>query len=140
MRPISDWSKESLCRGHADSEFFTSVGVNPTGARKLCPTCPVQVECLNYAIIYDECGVWGGTTESERKALKFLKPKLIAEAKALNLYETRVSIDEPLHMSLVDIILARHQSLKLGRSGWRTTPVGGFSIDFGPILPAFTLD
>lgn len=42
----------------------------PQEAATLCHQCPVRTECLAYAMKYDECGVWGGTTEYQRKLLK----------------------------------------------------------------------
>lgn len=40
-------------------------------ARRLCQSCPVQVECLDYALTVDERdGMWGGCTESERWVLR----------------------------------------------------------------------
>lgn len=40
-------------------------------AKKLCFTCPVQAECLEYAVTrnIDE-GVWGGMTPEERRAYR----------------------------------------------------------------------
>ena len=40
-------------------------------AKKVCSICPVQSECLNYALdngIKD--GIWGGLTKTERKRLR----------------------------------------------------------------------
>lgn len=97
MRRIEDWELEADCRGTKTPEdFFPSQGVNPTNARKICPSCPVQSECLNYGIIYDEPGIWGGMTKKERKRLNYLRPKLIQEAKTLGIYENRLSIDRQI--------------------------------------------
>jgi WhiB family transcriptional regulator, redox-sensing transcriptional regulator len=95
MRDINEWCKESICKGESDKTFFTGVGQNPTRAReKLCNSCPVAQDCLDYAIIYEERGVWGGTTEKERKRLRYLRPSLIAEAKRLGIFESRPSVDQ----------------------------------------------
>lgn len=94
MREISDWSKESACRNEPDTTFFTGIGENPTKARLLCPTCPVSDDCLNYAILYGERGVWGGMTEKERATLSYVKPILEAEAKRLGYLENRPSVDD----------------------------------------------
>jgi WhiB family transcriptional regulator, redox-sensing transcriptional regulator len=131
MRPVSEWTKEALCRDQPDTLFFTGVGQNPTAARRLCAMCPVQEDCLYYALIYDELGVWGGFSEDERKGLKHLKSKLIKEAKDLGLFEIRVPLDEPLHLSLEDQILARHKELGMSGPSSVYPPVG--SLDFGPI-------
>ena len=40
-------------------------------AIKLCGTCPVQRECLTYALAADEqFGTWGGLTAAERQKLR----------------------------------------------------------------------
>lgn len=39
-------------------------------AKKFCKTCPYVAECLEWALKNNEMGVWGGTTERERRMLK----------------------------------------------------------------------
>lgn len=39
-------------------------------AKQVCENCPVQVECLMYAMEADMQGVWGGTTTKERERIK----------------------------------------------------------------------
>lgn len=36
---------------------------------KFCNTCPVKVECLQYALDHHEVGTWGGTTTYQRTQL-----------------------------------------------------------------------
>jgi WhiB family redox-sensing transcriptional regulator len=39
-------------------------------AKAICATCPVRIECLDYAIeIREPHGIWGGLNELERKAV-----------------------------------------------------------------------
>lgn len=38
-------------------------------AKAICRQCPIQVACLTHALKNTEFGVWGGTTELERKEL-----------------------------------------------------------------------
>lgn len=39
-------------------------------AKNICTTCPVNRECLDHALRYEEMqGVWGGKTEAERKLM-----------------------------------------------------------------------
>ena len=48
--------------------FFPSHGQTAAAARRVCATCTVRPECLNYARAdTDTAGVWGGTTERERR-------------------------------------------------------------------------
>lgn len=40
-------------------------------AKQLCSQCPVQTECLTYALEAREVfGIWGGMTPKERQALR----------------------------------------------------------------------
>lgn len=43
---------------------------NKSGAKSICKECPYVIECLTYAIKHDEMGIWGGTTEGERKRIR----------------------------------------------------------------------
>jgi WhiB family redox-sensing transcriptional regulator len=40
-------------------------------AKEICSGCPVRTECLDFAITSNqEFGVWGGTSEDERRVLR----------------------------------------------------------------------
>lgn len=40
-------------------------------AKEICQTCPVQDECLQYALEHRiEHGVWGGTSARERRRMR----------------------------------------------------------------------
>ena len=39
-------------------------------ARVVCGRCAVREMCLAYALEHKEAGIWGGTTEEERKAMR----------------------------------------------------------------------
>jgi WhiB family redox-sensing transcriptional regulator len=36
-------------------------------AKAICSQCPVKIKCLDYAVSAGMQGVWGGTTDAERK-------------------------------------------------------------------------
>jgi WhiB family redox-sensing transcriptional regulator len=36
----------------------------------VCAGCPVRERCLDYAIEHVEIGVWGGTSERERRGMR----------------------------------------------------------------------
>lgn len=38
-------------------------------AKAICAECPYKVRCLEYAIKNHELGIWGGTTERERRSI-----------------------------------------------------------------------
>ncbi len=50
-----------------------------TGAKEICNSCPYKTRCLDYALsqVGAVDGIWGGTTEGERKRLR----RQIAHAK-----------------------------------------------------------
>lgn len=43
-------------------------------AKAICAKCPVQPDCLGYALEYaEQFGIWGGKTERERRAIRRLR-------------------------------------------------------------------
>lgn len=65
------WMREALCAADdIDPEvFFPHQGGEVEGARAICDTCPVSVECLAHGL--DEpWGIWGGTVESQRRYIR----------------------------------------------------------------------
>lgn len=42
-------------------------------AKTVCASCPLRIECLTFALGNNEPGIWGGTTENERKLMKRTK-------------------------------------------------------------------
>jgi WhiB family redox-sensing transcriptional regulator len=69
------------CREAAPGEFFPSDGVGVDQARRVCTQCPVQTECLEYALAYRiDHGVWGGCSERERR--RILRQRRITAARS----------------------------------------------------------
>jgi WhiB family redox-sensing transcriptional regulator len=70
------WMDRAACRDEEPELFFTGGDHDMTDqwrtieARSVCRLCPVQVECLRYAIAIKADGVWAGTTPQQRKALE----------------------------------------------------------------------
>jgi WhiB family redox-sensing transcriptional regulator len=72
----SDWRREAKCLG-TDPALFFPVGVTglplaqAEAAKQVCQACSVRQPCLEYALSTNQdTGVWGGTTEEERRALR----------------------------------------------------------------------
>lgn len=63
-----DWQIYAACKGQPSSYFFVDEeGAHPKDAYKtFCRECPVQSSCLEFGVLYDLEGVWGGLTEKER--------------------------------------------------------------------------
>ena len=72
------WREQAACRGSDPELFFPATDSDwgapaPTTshtARALCQRCPVRADCLEAALDSDTYGVWGGTTRSQRRALR----------------------------------------------------------------------
>jgi WhiB family redox-sensing transcriptional regulator len=65
-----NWIEQANCKGMDRSVFFPSTVRGIKDAKKVCSTCPVSAECLQYATDNAlEYGVWGGLGESDRLKL-----------------------------------------------------------------------
>ena len=62
------WMEQGECTKY-NPEIFT--GDKPVKSEwyPICRACPVRDTCFNYAVINNESGIWGGTTERQRKNL-----------------------------------------------------------------------
>ena len=83
---VDDWRDQALCRD-TDPDLFFPVGTTGpaleqiAAAREVCQQCEAQAPCLEFALATNqESGVWGGTSEEERRALR--KRWLAAQRKA----------------------------------------------------------
>lgn len=43
---------------------------NLSKAKEVCASCPLALQCLEFALKNVEIGIWGGTTESQRESLR----------------------------------------------------------------------
>ena len=66
------WTEQALCAqtGPDDATWYPPKGGQPAAGKELCAICPVRIECLEYALDHNEWGVWGGTSEMERRAMR----------------------------------------------------------------------
>jgi WhiB family redox-sensing transcriptional regulator len=65
------WQTESLCAQTDPEAFFPEKGGSTRDAKKICGSCEVRAECLEYALQNDErFGIWGGLSERERRKLR----------------------------------------------------------------------
>lgn len=76
---VAPWMKDAACTGHPVSWWFpdneTQWMHQAREALAICHRCPVQAECLQFAIDNDDRhGIFGGTLPHERYALKHNKP------------------------------------------------------------------
>jgi len=63
---------EAACRT-TDPELFFPIGGESREALAVCRRCPVQPDCLIFALRTNQKnGIWGGKTERERVSLRRL--------------------------------------------------------------------
>lgn len=74
--PLSNWQLSGLCRGNHAHLFFPPSTFERKDerqrreirAKSICQVCPVQGDCVDYAMeIREPYGIWGGLTESDRR-------------------------------------------------------------------------
>lgn len=73
---VEDWRDRSACRD-TDPDLFFPVGTTGLAldqieaAKSVCRQCEAQTACLEFALATNqESGVWGGTSEEERRKLR----------------------------------------------------------------------
>ena len=71
-----DWRNRAACIDE-DPELFFPVGTTgpaveqADAAKRVCARCDVREPCLEFALATNqESGVWGGTSEDERRKLR----------------------------------------------------------------------
>jgi WhiB family transcriptional regulator, redox-sensing transcriptional regulator len=68
---VLGWQERALCAQTDPEAFFPEKGGSTREAKRVCGSCEVRVECLEYALMHDErFGIWGGLSERERRKLK----------------------------------------------------------------------
>jgi len=71
--PIGDekpWAAFAACASEEGMTFYPQNKREEASALATCGICPVQQECLDHALATNErFGVWGGTTEKQRRKL-----------------------------------------------------------------------
>ena len=65
------WQERALCAQTDPEAFFPEKGGSTREAKRVCLSCDVRAECLDYALGKDErFGIWGGLSERERRRLR----------------------------------------------------------------------
>lgn len=75
-----DWMREAACADKPVEWWFPlpkkvpreyeEQTYSPEKARSICRGCPVQQDCLEYALNRNDSGVWGGYTQRERREIR----------------------------------------------------------------------
>jgi WhiB family redox-sensing transcriptional regulator len=71
-----EWRAGASCIEHDPEVFFPAGTMGASAAviaeaKSICTGCPVQAQCLAYAVTTAQrFGVWGGTDEEERRLIR----------------------------------------------------------------------
>ena len=71
-----EWRHSANCRDTSPDLFFPVGTTGPAleqiaTAKAVCGTCPSQQPCLEFALLTNQdTGIWGGTSEEERRKLR----------------------------------------------------------------------
>lgn len=73
---MKDWREAARCK-EMDPDLFFPVGTTGPAllqieaAKAVCRSCTVRQQCLEFALASNqEYGIWGGTTEEERRYMR----------------------------------------------------------------------
>ena len=82
-----EWVHRAKCRD-VDPELFFPVGTTGPAAAQIeaakavCVSCSVRDECLEWALVTgQDAGVWGGTSEEERRSIRRARRREVAAAR-----------------------------------------------------------
>lgn len=65
------WQDDALCAETDPEAFFPEKGGSTREAKRVCRSCTVRAECLEYALEHGErFGIFGGLSERERRRLE----------------------------------------------------------------------
>ena len=67
------WQDKALCAEVDPEIFFPEKGGSTLAPKAVCGCCEVRAECLEYALEHEDAGrfgIWGGTSERERRLLR----------------------------------------------------------------------
>lgn len=140
--PPGPWTANARCRTLPKSVFFPERGDAYDHAVEVCRRCPVRLDCLDYAVPYQQLtGVWGGTTGAERRRLRARRPpETTPPAKPVRrvtqpgaLYATLEQLTEhPGRWALVAGYPSPHSAAataSLYRNGYRPVPAGRWQFE-----------
>ena len=81
MHDETKWQTMAACHGEMGSVFYPPMRperkavrlAREQRAKAVCASCTVRQECLDHALATNErFGVWGGTTEKQRRKLSHI--------------------------------------------------------------------
>lgn len=73
-----DWMRRAACADMPTELFFPEIGKHPSKqAIRACASCPVRVDCLEYALGFDLLpGIFAGLTQKQRDKIRDARARL----------------------------------------------------------------
>jgi WhiB family redox-sensing transcriptional regulator len=100
-----EWAEQAKCKDLDTEVFFPGRGEAVAPIKLICNVCPVVKPCLEYAMKSGEkFGVWGGTSERERRRIRGLRGR--QQRKGIKLPLSRL-----MHMCSVNITSLKEEEL-----------------------------
>lgn len=59
------WKLRAACKDAIEASIFFDPNL-AREAKKFCNGCPVRPDCLEYALLTEQYGIWGGMSDRER--------------------------------------------------------------------------
>lgn len=70
LPPPRPWVSDAACLGLDPDIFYPGRGADDQKAKSVCRTCPVQWDCLLWAVDHGEReGIWGGLSARTRRRM-----------------------------------------------------------------------
>lgn len=115
--PAWFFDRRVLCHGVTPLFYPDRHSGEVMEAKNLCFQCPFQRECLEWALENNEKhGVWGGTSERERRKIKRARRKLEAAAAEKRQAEEQVREEPVVHVIKVKRRFTRRRVIKVKRN------------------------
>lgn len=70
LTPPEPWMLDAVCASADPDLWYPEHGASAEPAKKICDGCPCVTECLTYALLHNELGIWGGVTERQRRRMR----------------------------------------------------------------------
>jgi Transcription factor WhiB len=67
---MSAWQDKAACKNSPTDWFYPEGAEIRPEVLPMCGICPVMDECRDYAVVYEEWGIWGGLTASQRRRVR----------------------------------------------------------------------
>jgi len=116
------WRQHALCNelvqaGQADLSWWFADKHEPGNkletARRVCQRCPVQSECLQWAIdLPEKFGMWGGLTPKQRRRQSLTRRGLCTQCGIEYEWHPGLAPDRSLHLCSSDCRRKNHNAWK----------------------------